>query len=95
MGDFEEPVPLGRNWEGVCRVIRAPDELGRVSGDSAEEMDPLEITDEVRSHDLIVRLHNTEPGEERVGVTYGRGRRANDVMGRERLAVEHIQGQSR
>ena len=68
-------------------MIRAPDELGRVCGDSAEEMEALEITDEVRSHGLIVRLDNTEFGEERAGAVHGRGRRANEVMGRERLAV--------
>ncbi len=54
VGEFEEHGPLDRNWEGVCRVVRAPDELRRASGDSVEEMEPLEITDEFRSHDLIV-----------------------------------------
>lgn len=89
VGDLEEPGPGGWNCEGVRLVSRAPHELRRVSGsgDSAEEVDSLKITDEVRSDDLMIRLHNAEVREERVGVTHRQGRRAKDLMGRERLTI--------
>jgi len=76
VGDLEEPGPRGRDWEGVRLVIRAPCELRRVSGDSAEEVDSLEVADKVRSDDLIIRLHHADVREERVGVAHGRGRTA-------------------
>ena len=58
------------------------------------EMDFLELADEVRSDDSIIRLRKVGFGGDRTSGTNGRGRMTKDVMGRKGLTLEHINGHS-